>query len=113
MYMPNYFCNEYHSFRAQPLGPERILLRGAMLRNTNWIFGVAIYTGHETKLMQNSTKAPLKRSTVDKITNTQVLMLFFLLVLLCLVSSLFNELWTRQHTGHWYLEIQSKFSLLI
>lgn len=68
-----------------------------MLRNTSWVSGVAVYTGHESKLMKNSTRAPLKRSTVDKITNTQVLMLFFLLVLLCFISSLFNELWTRQH----------------
>lgn len=90
--------------QALPLGPERILLRGAMLRNTSWVFGVVIYTGHETKLMMNSTRAPLKRSTVDRITNHQVLMLFFLLVLLCLISALFNELWTRQHSlAHWYI----------
>lgn len=90
--------------RAQPLGPERVLLRGAMLRNTSWIFGAVIYTGHETKLMMNSTRAPLKRSTVDRITNHQVLMLFFFLVLLCLISALFNEVWTRQHSfTHWYI----------
>jgi magnesium-transporting ATPase (P-type) len=58
--------------RPVPLGPDRILLRGAMLRNTSWIFGLVIYTGHETKLMKNSNVAPLKRSTVDKQTNTQV-----------------------------------------
>ncbi|KAK9509761.1 hypothetical protein O3M35_007001 [Rhynocoris fuscipes] len=90
-----------------PLGPERILLRGAMLRNTSWVFGAVIYTGHETKLMMNSTRAPLKRSTVDKITNTQVLMLFFLLILLCLISALYNELWTRQHkSAFWYLGLE-------
>jgi len=26
-------------FRALPLGPDQLLLRGAMLRNTRWIFG--------------------------------------------------------------------------
>ncbi|XP_073997517.1 ATPase phospholipid transporting 8A1 isoform X3 [Rhodnius prolixus] len=94
-----------------PLGPERILLRGAMLRNTSWVFGVVIYTGHETKLMMNSTRAPLKRSTVDKITNTQVLMLFFLLILLCMISALYNELWTRQHqSAFWYLGIGATLS---
>lgn len=35
--------------------------------------GVVVYTGHESKLMLNSTAAPLKRSTVEKIVNTQVL----------------------------------------
>jgi magnesium-transporting ATPase (P-type) len=45
---------------AAALGPDQLLLRGAMLRNTSWIFGIVIYTGHDTKLMRNSTSAPLK-----------------------------------------------------
>lgn len=35
-----------------PLSPDQILLRGAQLRNTQWIHGVVVYTGHDTKLMQ-------------------------------------------------------------
>ena len=34
------------------LGPDQILLRGAQLRNTQWIHGIVVYTGHDTKLMQ-------------------------------------------------------------
>ncbi len=56
----------------QALSPSSVLLRGAKLMNTGWVFGVVIYTGHETKLLMNSTQAPLKRSTIDKITNYQV-----------------------------------------
>lgn len=90
--------------QAMALGPDQLLLRGALLRNTNWIFGAVIYTGHETKLMKNSTSAPLKRSTVDKMTNTQILMLFFILLVLCLLSAIFNELWTRIHQSKdWYI----------
>lgn len=43
-------------YRTIPLGLDQMLLRGSMLRNTNYIYGVVIYTGHETKLMKNSTK---------------------------------------------------------
>lgn len=88
---PNRLLYEYNgnfkelNKQVQPLGPDQVLLRGAMLRNTSWVFGVVIYTGHDTKLMRNSTSAPLKRSTVDKMTNTQVLMLFFILICLCLI----------------------------
>ena len=86
------------------MGPDQILLRGAVLRNTSWTFGVVIYTGHDTKLMRNSTSAPLKRSTVDRLTNTQILMLFIILVVLCLISAIFNEIWTRTHLKtDWYL----------
>ena len=44
-----------------PLTPSNVLLRGAKLRNTQWVHGVVVYTGHETKLLLNSTATPLKR----------------------------------------------------
>ena len=38
-----------------PLGPDQVLLRGAQIRNTAWLYGLVVYTGHETKLMRNAT----------------------------------------------------------
>lgn len=97
--------------QSVPLGPDQLLQRGAMLRNTLWVFGVVVYTGHDTKLMHNSTSAPLKRSTVDRITNTQILMLFFILVMLCLISAIFNEVWTREHYAtDWYIGLNNVLS---
>jgi phospholipid-transporting ATPase len=37
-----------------PLGSDQILLRGSQLKNTAWVYGLVIYTGHETKLMMVS-----------------------------------------------------------
>ena len=48
------------------------MLRGAKLRNTRYVYGVVVYTGHESKLMKNAHKAPLKMSSVDKLANRQV-----------------------------------------
>ena len=67
-----------------------MLLRGSRLRNTQWIYGFVVYTGHESKLLMNSTKAPLKRSTLDKETNTQIVFLFCILVALALISASVN-----------------------
>uniref|UniRef100_A0A8C4MY49 Phospholipid-transporting ATPase n=1 Tax=Equus asinus asinus TaxID=83772 RepID=A0A8C4MY49_EQUAS len=75
------------------LGPDQILLRGTQLRNTQWVFGIVVYTGHDTKLMQNSTKAPLKRSNVEKVTNVQILVLFGILLVMALVSSVGALYW--------------------
>jgi len=75
-----------------PIGPSQVLLRGARLRNTQWIFGLVLYTGHESKLLMNSTQAPLKRSTLDKETNTQITFLFIILLLLSLLSAVANEI---------------------
>ena len=33
------------------LGAENIILRGSSLKNTEFIYGVAVFTGHDTKVM--------------------------------------------------------------
>ncbi|ODM97804.1 Phospholipid-transporting ATPase IA [Orchesella cincta] len=83
------------------LGPDQTLLRGAKLENTGWIIGIVIYTGSETKLMMNSTKVPLKRSTVDKLTNKQIVMLFILLICVSLLCSVMNLLVSDEKM--WYI----------
>lgn len=70
---PNRHLYEYNgnfkelNKQVLPLGPDQLLLRGAMLRNTSWVFGIVVYTGHDTKLMRNSTSAPLKVRKVVEI----------------------------------------------
>ena len=36
------------------LSHENLLLRGSALKNTEWVWGVVTYVGHETRLMMNS-----------------------------------------------------------
>lgn len=69
------------------LNPEQLLLRGATLRNTPWIHGVVVFTGHETKLMRNATAAPIKRTKVEKQMNLLVLMLVGTLLILSVVCT--------------------------
>ncbi len=56
-----------------PLDNDRILLRGAVLRNTNWCYGVVIFAGKDTKLMQNSGKTKFKRTSIDRLLNFIIL----------------------------------------
>ncbi|KAL8999100.1 MAG: hypothetical protein Q9169_001988 [Polycauliona sp. 2 TL-2023] len=71
-----------------PLAPDQLLLRGAVLRNTPWIHGVVVFTGHETKLMRNATATPIKRTQVERMVNLQILMLVAILVVLSIISSI-------------------------
>ena len=70
-----------------PLAPDQLLLRGATLRNTPWIHGIVVFTGHETKLMRNATATPIKRTQVERMVNIQILTLVSILIALSIVSS--------------------------
>ncbi|GFZ04281.1 ATPase E1-E2 type family protein [Actinidia rufa] len=43
-----------------PLDLSQILLRDSKLRNTTYVYGVVIFTGPDSKVMQNATKSPSK-----------------------------------------------------
>ncbi|VVT49577.1 uncharacterized protein SAPINGB_P002338 [Magnusiomyces paraingens] len=77
-----------NSVREIPLSPDQLLLRGATLRNTQWIHGLVVFTGHETKLMRNATAAPIKRTAVEHMLNLQIIFLFTILIVLAIISSL-------------------------
>ena len=71
--------------------------------------GIVIYTGHETKLMLNSTTAPLKRSNVERVTNHQIIILFVILIALAMISTIANQIWTNWHVHKdWYLFYDGK-----
>jgi phospholipid-transporting ATPase len=107
---PNRHLYEFHGNlklgdSVHPMGPENVVLRGAKLRNTNWIFGCVLYTGHESKLMMNSSvRAPIKRSNVEKITNKQTILLFAILLVICVISATASYIWKKQNKEHWYLD---------
>ncbi|KAL5698697.1 P-type phospholipid transporter [Ranunculus cassubicifolius] len=70
------------------LDPNQILLRDSKLRNTPYVYGVVIFSGHDTKVMQNSTQSPSKRSTIERKLDHIIYVLFSLLVLISVISSI-------------------------
>ncbi|XP_053328635.1 phospholipid-transporting ATPase IG isoform X1 [Spea bombifrons] len=75
----NIYTNQ--DIKARSLGPENLLLKGATLKNTRKIYGVAVYTGMETKMALNYQGKSQKRSAVEKSINA------FLIVYLCILVS--------------------------
>ncbi|KAG4403343.1 hypothetical protein GLYMA_01G092900v4 [Glycine max] len=91
-----------------PLSPLQLLLRDSKLRNTDYIFGAVIFSGHDTKVIQNSTDAPSKRSKVEKKMDRVIYFLFCILFLMAFVGSIFFGIATEDDLDNglmkrWYL----------
>ncbi|KAI8544626.1 hypothetical protein RHMOL_Rhmol08G0311300 [Rhododendron molle] len=91
--------------QVYPLDPSQILLRDSKLRNTAYIYGVVIFTGHDSKVMQNGTRSPSKRSRVEKQMDKIIYILFSLLVLISFISSFgFGMKTGFQMPQWWYMQ---------
>ncbi|XP_070706553.1 probable phospholipid-transporting ATPase IM [Pempheris klunzingeri] len=75
------------------LDNDKVLLRGCTLRNTEWCFGLVIFGGPDTKLMQNSGKTTFKRTSIDHLMNVLVLCIFGFLASMCSVLAIGNAIW--------------------
>lgn len=58
-----------------------------MLRNTRWAYGIVVFTGHESKLMKNASKTPIKTTKIDNLVNEHIIYLFFILLGISLLSA--------------------------
>ncbi|KAK4842614.1 hypothetical protein QYF36_024787 [Acer negundo] len=90
------------------LTPQQLLLRDSKLRNTDYIYGAIIFTGHDTKVIQNSTDPPSKRSRIEKKMDRIIYFMFFVLFSLAFIGSIFFGIATEndlenQRMKRWYL----------
>lgn len=94
--------------RWEPVKLPQLLLRGAQLKNTQYVFGVVIYTGTDTKIVQNSKAAPSKTSRVLKQMNRALYTVFLLQAAICIVFSVLYSDWVASHSdSHSYLELST------
>ncbi|KAI9245704.1 hypothetical protein BDA99DRAFT_447769 [Phascolomyces articulosus] len=74
---------------------NNILLRGCVVRNTEWVIGVVVYTGDDTKIMMNTGRTPSKRSKMAKKTNPHAIANFVILAIICIISSVMDSVLFR------------------
>lgn len=74
--------------RFEPITINNLLLRGCTVRNTNWIIGLVVFTGADTKIMLNGGDTPSKRSKIEKETNFNVVMNFLILMVMCITTAI-------------------------
>ncbi|KAE8661387.1 putative phospholipid-transporting ATPase 11 [Hibiscus syriacus] len=104
---------EFEEQQQHPLSPQQLLLRDSKLRNTDYIYGAVVFTGHDTKVMQNSTDPPSKRSKIEKQTDHIIYLLFVIVFLMGFIGSIFfgietdNDLENGRIRRRWYLRPDS------
>lgn len=79
--------------KFEAISTETLLLRGSSLRNTAWVIGIVVYTGTDTKIMQNSGSSPTKRSRITRELNWPVVYNFGILFLMCLICGIANGIY--------------------
>ncbi|XP_036126465.1 phospholipid-transporting ATPase IG isoform X1 [Molossus molossus] len=97
-------CSNSLEAVARSLGPENLLLKGATLKNTKKIYGVAVYTGMETKMALNYQGKSQKRSAVEKSINLFLVVYLFILLTKAAVCTILKYVWqsTSYNDEPWY-----------
>ena len=80
-----------------PLSVDNILLRGSSLKNTEYIYGISIFTGHDTKIMRNSAKSKYKFSSLEKLMNGAILLILILQMSLSATFGFLGSNWIQEN----------------
>jgi phospholipid-transporting ATPase len=80
-----------------PVFPDNIILRGCMLRSCQYVYGLVVYTGGQTKIMNNLKPAPLKQSNIYKMVNKCVALTFAILLIMMIFSSINFSMWNSKN----------------
>ncbi|KAI9179525.1 phospholipid transporting ATPase [Blastocladiella emersonii ATCC 22665] len=84
---------EEDEFLRIPLTMNSVLLRGCVVRNSEWVIGLVIYTGSESKIQLNAGATPSKRTRIEKQMNPQVILNFLILFAMSLVCGITHILY--------------------
>jgi len=104
-----------------------VCLRGSSLKATSFIYGMVVYTGHQTKILLNSQRARwfirnalflkklnnfnnrYKFSRIELIMNKMILWIFLILLSICIFCSAYYNIWYHQKSSHLgYLGIKAR-----
>ena len=99
--------------KVTSLGLENVAFRGTQLKNTEFVYGCAVYTGADTKMSQNSRMKSNKFSSIEVTMNKYLVVFLLILALEVFVSTILRytigkdrpnlDLEDSEEENHWYL----------
>lgn len=99
--LENHYCDGSHDnkdndkLRVNDLYAQlsNIILKGSTLKNTDYVIGIAIYTGSETKIMKNSKPPKIKMSNLMHYMNYILYSLLGFLFTVCFIFAFGFIIW--------------------
>lgn len=101
--LPDNHIHRFHgtlvsdSGREISVGKNNLLLRGCVIRNTDWVEGMVVYAGHDTKALMNNSGPRYKRSKVERDLNMDVVACVIILFILCFLGGVGCGFWTSHN----------------
>lgn len=98
---PNCKIYRFHGFICHPTGEkvpitsDNLLLRDCVLKNADFVEGIVVYAGFETKAMLNNNGPRYKRSRLERFMNRDIVWCIVILLVLCSVGAIGCALWLR------------------
>ncbi|KAJ2112635.1 phospholipid transporting ATPase, partial [Coemansia sp. RSA 921] len=80
------------------------------VRNTDWVVGLVLYTGDQTKILLNSGPTPYKRSRIERMMNKQVLLSFLFVFVSSFIVALVGGLRYAKPEQRWSAYVDTSMS---
>jgi magnesium-transporting ATPase (P-type) len=77
----------------QHLTIDNVLLRGGTLKNVDFIYGMVLYTGKDTKIMQNIKHSSLKNSSIENTLNKVVIPVIVIVISFSVGCTIFGMIY--------------------
>jgi len=67
---------------------SHVCLRGSTLQKADYIYLLALYTGHDTKILMSMNNPPAKKSTIERKLIKLIIMIFCSIIALSIIMSI-------------------------
>ncbi|KAK4467824.1 hypothetical protein MN116_008747 [Schistosoma mekongi] len=97
----------YNNNKLYPLTIKNLALRGTKLISTDYIIGLVIYTGKDTKLSLNSQTIQRKYSTRENLSNIILLIFILNMIIITLLLTILSIIWINNNSMNiWYITFE-------
>ena len=107
------FNGELTSDEGRGVGAKQLLLRESQLKNTEFVLAVVVYTGKDTKIMQNANEPRLKYSQIEINMNRLILFLILVQVILSLAIFFGALVWNSNNAETYSYFIPVRYSAVL